>query len=178
MSHPQRTYARIETARKGHARILPPGQTKPLFSGCAACALEPAVRGDHGALPDAILQALRALDDKLTAILNLLNERSLAEDFPIPVLIHDISGAGLRMSSPHPFTVGMRVEIVVVLNAFPLQLAGTMGAIVRQDDVEGTPLWAVEFTEIRESEREKIIQFVFQEERQNLRAHRQPSETV
>lgn len=173
MSHPQRTYARIETARKGHARILPPGQTKPLFSGCAACALGPSVRPEHGTVPEAILHVLRAMDDKLTAILNLLNERSLTEDFPIPVLVHDISGAGLRMSSAHPFAVGMRVEIVVVLAAFPLQLAGTLGTVIRQDDLEGTPLWAVEFTDIRESEREKIIQFVFQEERQSLRAHRQ-----
>ncbi|MBZ4648160.1 MAG: hypothetical protein JG760_411 [Desulfomicrobiaceae bacterium] len=172
MSHPNRAYARIETARKGHARILPPGQTKPLFSGCAACAVGLPARLDPG-LPEAIVHTLRAMDEKLTAILNLLNERSLADDFPIPVLVHDISGAGLRMSSPHAFAIGMQVEIVVVLNAFPLQLAGTLGTIVRRDQLDDTALWAVEFTDIRESEREKIIQFVFQEQRQSLRAQRQ-----
>lgn len=172
MSHPNRTYARIETARKGHARILPPGQTKPLFSGCAACDVGLPARLEPG-LPEALGHTLRAMDEKLTAILNLLNERSLVDDFPIPVLVHDISGAGLRMSAPYTFAIGMQVEVVVVLNAFPLQLAGTLGSIVRCDHIEDTPLWAVEFTDIRESEREKIIQFVFQEQRQSLRAHRQ-----
>jgi hypothetical protein len=178
MTHPQRTYARIETARKGYARILPAGQTKPLFSGCPACAMGMPVRLEHGALPEGVLQFLRSMDEKLTAILNLLNERSLADDFPIPVLVHDISGAGLRMSSSHPFATGMRVEIVVVLGSFPLQIAGTLGTIVRRDEVEGTALWAVEFTDIRDSEREKIIQFVFQEQRQSLRERRHTTEQL
>lgn len=172
MSILDRTYARIDATLKGHLRIMPRIQARPLFTGCPACAPAQPLDPAQTSVPEAVVQQLRTMDEKLSAILTLLNRQVLQEDFPIPVIVHDISGAGLRFSSDRKFQVGDHVEIVVSLSMYPLGLIGTMGAIIRRDVLEGTPLWAVEFKDMRDTEREKIIQYVIAEQRDQIRDRR------
>lgn len=167
-----RTYARIETTLKGHLRIMPRIQTRPLFTGCPACVPAQPLDPTQTPLPEAVIAQLRTMDEKLSAILTLMSRQALQEDFPIPVIVHDISGAGLRFSSAQTFDLDDHVEIVVSLSMYPLGLIGTMGSIIRQDKIEDTTLWAVEFKDMRDTEREKIIQYVIAEQREQIRDRR------
>lgn len=169
MSILDRTYARVEATLKGYLRIMPPGQRKPLFAGCPVNVPEIHLDPEQEAIPESVVAYFKKMDEKLNAILILLNRQTVQEDFPIPILVHDISGAGLRFSASRDFTVGAVVEVVVALAMYPLGLTGTVGEIIRRDMVDGQPRWAMKFTEMRESEREKIIQFVVAQQREELR---------
>ncbi len=150
---------------------MPPEQSRPLFSGDQGIKGGSLEVGQSG-LSEPVVQFLRAMDAKLDAILGHMNVRSLREDFPATVLIHDISGAGLRFSCAESIPVGTVVEIVVALSSYPLRLAGTHGVVIRQDTENNVTLWALEFRDIRETERDKIIQFVISEQREQLRDRR------
>lgn len=164
-----RTYARIETTLKGYARILPMGRITTLFSCFQPGPSSPLSDGTQASLPDGLFQHLRNMDEKLDAVLTILNQQSLQEDFPIVTLVHDISGAGLRFTSDWDFQVGQAVEMVVALRGQARGLAGTTGIVVRVDEHHGQRLWAMEFKEIRDAEREKIIQYVVDRQREQLR---------
>lgn len=173
MTIAERTFARIETTLKGYVRRMHPGQVRPLYAGCQSCAPIQGLDEKINSIPEALVVYLKNMDEKLSAILSLLNQQMIQDDFPISALIHDISGAGLRFTSPTKFAVGDLVEIVVAIAMYPQGLVGTMGEIIRQDSQEESPLWVVEFKNMRDLEREKIIQFVVQEQREQLRERRQ-----
>ena len=109
------------------------------------------------------------MNDKLSAILSIMTQQTLHEDFPVPVLIHDISGAGIRFSANQEFELGQGVEVVIALSNQPQSLAGAMGVILRAEERRGERLWAVEFKDMSDCEREKIIQFVVAKQREQLR---------
>lgn len=168
MSIADRDFARIDTALKGHLRILPYGKLTPLFSAAMeapSSSIRPQFSDEAGIF-------LEQMDEKLNAILALLNRQVLHEDFPVPTLVHDISGAGLRFSAPQSFEIGTAVEMVVELGFQPKILAGTIGVLIRRDLCGDQELWAMKFEEIRAGEREKIIAFVTARQREQLRDRR------
>ena len=137
MSVAERSFARIDTALKGYLRILPTGRFTSLFS-CAQTSAAPQLsEAAQSSPPDGLFQYLRSMNEKLSTILSLLNQQSLQEDFPVTVLIHDISGAGLRFSAAREFEPGQAVEIVIALGNQPLTLAGATGVILRSDELRG-----------------------------------------
>lgn len=172
MTNPERTFARIETALKGYLRILPAGRFTPLFASGTATAPARLPDSVRASLPEGMAQFMESMDEKLESILALLNQQSLHDDFPVHVLIHDISGAGLRFTCTQPFELGTAVEVVVALGSNPKVLADTLGAVIRQDEFQGQTLWAMEFKEMRDSEREKIVQYVVSQQREQLRDRR------
>lgn len=169
MSATERTFARIDTTLKGYIRLLPQGRFQPLFCGLQSTAGLQVPETVQAELPDGLIQYLRSMDEKLNSLLTLLTQQSLQEDFPIPAVVHDISGAGLRFSSPHDFAIGDQLEMVVALGHQAQGLAGTTGVIIRRDERDGQTLWAFGFKELRDLEREKIIQFVVARQREELR---------
>ena len=176
MSVAERTFARIDTALKGYLRVLPDGNLMPLFNASPAATGPQLSEAAQDALPDGLVQYLRSMNEKLNSILALLTQQSLQEDFPATVLIHDISGAGLRFSADRDFRLGQAVEVVVALGSQPQSLAGTTGVLIREEEHRGHKVWALEFREMRESEREKIVQFVVDRQREQLRErHLSPS---
>lgn len=176
MSVAERTFARIDTALKGYLRVLPAGSFTPLFNASPASAGPQLSEAAQDALPDGVVQYLRSMNEKLNAILALLTQQSLQEDFPVGILVHDISGAGLRFSAGRDFNLGQCVEVVLALGSQPQALAGATGVLIREEEHRGHKVWALEFKEMRESEREKIVQFVVARQREQLRErHLSPS---
>lgn len=174
MTVAERTFARVDTALKGYLRVLPPGRFAPLFA-CTQTGTSPQLSENaQSSLPDGLGQYLRVMDEKLDTILSFLTRQTLQEDFPVPVLIHDISGAGLRFSADREFELGQGVEVVIALSSQVRTLAGTPGVVIREEEHQGQRLWAMEFKDIRDSEREKIIQFVVARQREQIR-ERHPS---
>ncbi len=176
MSVAERSFARIDTALKGYLRVLPTDSFSPLFQSSQNGTRPHLSEAAQAALPDGLLQYLRDMDDKLDTILALLTQQSLQEDFPIPVLIHDLSGAGLRFSAGEDFHLGQAVEMVIALGSQTRSLAGATGVLIREEELKGQRVWALEFKEMRDSEREKIVQFVVARQREQLRErHHSPS---
>lgn len=165
-------FARIDTALKGHLRVLPRGRLVPMFSSAPT---HRTPSSGSSPIPAEIELSLRQLDEKLDTILALLNRQNLQEDFPVPVFVHDISGADLRFSAPQSFEIGTTVEIVVELGFHPKTLAGTLGVLIRRDVWQDQELWAMKFEGMRACEREKIIAFVTAEQRAQLRERRAPA---
>jgi hypothetical protein len=176
MSVAERSFARVDAALKGYLRLLPAGRFTSLFP-CSQTGGPPQLSETaQSSLPDGLAQYLRAMNDKLSAILSILTQQTLNEDFPVPVLIHDISGAGIRFSANQEFELGQGVEVVIALSNQPQSLAGAMGFILRAEEHQGQRLWALEFKDMSDCEREKIIQFVVAKQREKLRErHLAPS---
>jgi hypothetical protein len=168
MNVPERAYARIDTALKGYLRILPAGRFTALFA-CTQTGASPQLsEAAQSALPDGLGPYLRTMNEKLDAVLSLLTQQTLHEDFPVPVLIHDISGAGIKFSADLEFESGQGVEVVIALSNQPQRLAGAIGIILRSEEHPGERVWAMEFKDMRDCEREKIIQFVVAKQREKL----------
>jgi len=119
MSDTERSFARVDTALKGYLRLLPPGRLIPLFNSAQMAPVSQPADTALAGLPDTLMPYLRGMNEKLNTILALLNQQSLQEDFSVPVVVHDISGAGLRFSAGQRFELGQGVEIVVVLGGQP-----------------------------------------------------------
>lgn len=176
MTAVERTFARVDAALKGYLRVLPTDRFISLFPCSQTGGAIPLSETAQSSLPDGLAHYLRAMNDKLSAILSILTQQTLHEDFPVPVLIHDISGAGIRFSANQEFELGQGVEVVIALSNQPQSLAGTMGFILRAEEHQGERLWAVDFKGMSDCEREKIIQFVVAKQREKLRErHLAPS---
>jgi len=93
----------------------------------------------------------------------------LQEDFPIRAEVIEISGAGLKFVSKEKFEQEQALEMAIILSQFPLRIAGVVGVILRVEHLRNLPVYVVKFTNIREHDRESIVQFVFQEQREQIR---------
>ena len=171
MTAQQRTYSRISTRLKAYIRKLSSPDSKPLFTGCLAGELEPSMlkslQSVH--IPRDLVTFLHNMDRKLDMILSLLRQDSLQEDFPIRAEVIEISGAGLKFVSKEKFKQEQALEMAIILSQFPLRIAGVVGVILRVEHLRKLPVYVVKFTNIREHDRESIVQFVFQEQREQIR---------
>ncbi len=175
MRDQKRNYSRIETFFPGRLRILSPTDEFSLFHGCPHCETpqSAAPRPQGTKLPEALLDYLETINTKLDMLLNLVNQELIQNTFPVSVNVVEISGAGLIFTSAEKFNLDERLEMVLFLSQFPLQIVGAMGRIHRRDERIGTSAWAVDFTSIREADRESIVRFVFQQQREKIRESKQ-----
>ncbi|WP_028575638.1 PilZ domain-containing protein [Desulfonatronovibrio hydrogenovorans] len=174
MSSQERNYSRVETRIKAYARRTPFANAKPIFTGCFACDMEEQstknLYGSH--VPRELIAFFQRMDEKLNMILSLLSQGNIQDDFPISAEVIEISGAGLQFISDESFEVGDTLEMALILSQFPLKVVGVVGNIHRRVKVKNIPVWVVSFTSIRDIDREKIVQFVFQEQREQIRGKR------
>lgn len=170
MSKEQRTFSRVETHIKAHARPVSSPEAMPTFNDCQACA----AGFDHerlkkSNLPDAMVEFLISLDNKLDMLISLGSSERLSSDYPLRLDVVEISGAGLIFVSEDSFAEGDLLELVLVLNAFPLRFSGAVGRVVRVDERSDPTRYVLDFTKIREQDLESVIQFVFSEQRSMIR---------
>ena len=111
------------------------------------------------------------LDAKLDSILSLLQRDSLDEFFPNRLMIIELSAAGVLVQSPD-LQVNDYIELVMHLGDSPPRLASAVGQVIRprQTAFQTEGVYAVNFASIRDSDREEIVRFVFQEEREKIRS--------
>lgn len=178
MDTERRAFARVDTFIHAQLRILDSSQAPALFSSHleGGGALE-RVPLDKVKLPEAMVEFLGSMDRKLDTILSLLHQDTLEKDFPLELDVLQVSGAGCRVVPHGDLPLGTHVEIVLILNQYPLQLAGAVGKVVRDQNGnneggEADKTLAVEFTRIRERDLDAIVQFVFDQDRQRIREHR------
>ncbi|MGE4552019.1 MAG: PilZ domain-containing protein [Desulfovibrionaceae bacterium] len=165
----KRSYTRVPTRIRGLARRCRSLDNPLLFQHGAMAAAVPAEAVKGSGLPPQLIEFLLAMNAKLDEILAMQNHERLRQDFPITVEILEISGAGVRFHSPEEsFFEDDILEMVMLLGTQPLRMAGAKGRVVERSG----GLYGFEFTKIRESDQEAVIQFVFQEQREQIRGAR------
>ena len=123
-------------------------------------------------LPDAVNKFLLQLDTKMDALLTALYSSSLEQDFPHAMEILTISAAKLDFTTTLPLAPGDWLETVIYFGQAGTTASGIGNITARNVDRDGKPVFALSFTRIQEEEREKIIRYVFKEERRLLRETR------
>lgn len=166
-----RTFSRIATCIKAYLRKVDSTEAQPMFHGGGPSTPRPSQQKLQEAnVPDALKEYLEAIDKKLDLLVNFLSRDMLKEDFPIQTDVTELSGAGLKLILPDDaLQEGDIVEIVLLLSQLPLSLAGAVGVLRRAEKFKGKEVLALEFTRIRQSDREAIVQFVFREQREQIR---------
>jgi hypothetical protein len=120
-------------------------------------------------VPQQLVRFLNTLNRKLDLLLALQGQASVLEDYPLQLDVLRISGAGAVFRSQENFQNGDALEIVFTLCDSPLQTAAAVGTVNRISR-EGHVHFA--FSNIRENDLEKVVQFVFQEEREQIRRNK------
>lgn len=168
MSDEKRTFSRVPVRLKGYARIMRNIESAPIYIGDgvgdAACC-DIAFKGSK--LPEELTNFLKEINRKLDRILGSLSQGSIRDDFPLDIEIMELSAVGVKFRSKSSFELGTPLEIVIVLGQVPLRMAGSKG-IVRGID-EDTGLSRFEFVDTLGSSMEAIVQFVFQQQREQIR---------
>lgn len=162
-------FSRVSALVSCRLRRLPPGLERSLFHENAQGLAFSPQKLANAHLPEPLLEFLLNLDAKLDLLLSLASQRSIEQDFPIEGQAVELSAAGLSFISPEAFKTGQKVEIVLALSHAPLRMAGALGEITRAEQVGAERRYELDFTSIRDRDREAIVQFVFQEERAKIR---------
>jgi len=168
MSEEKRTFSRVSVRLKGHARVMHSIESSPVFTGDdgdAAFSADALFRNSK--LPEELTAFLAEMDRKLDRVLGLLSQDHIRSDFPSPIEIMEISAAGIKFRSQERFTVGVPLEVVIQLGYAPVRMAGSKGRVVGIE--EETNLYRFEFVDTRAHDMEAIVQFVFREQREQIR---------
>jgi hypothetical protein len=175
METERKTYSRIDTALQAFMRKVTSSTTRPELRG-GFCQGVSHLRDElqRTSVPIPLIDYLEAMDTKLDTILGLLHQDSIQADYPLEATITQISGADLQFISPHELRIGDHLELVITLSRFPLYLVNPVGTVTRREQTSDTSSrWVLEFTSIRDNDREAIIQYVFREQREMIRGERQ-----
>ena len=167
-------YAQIATYLRGRFRTLASEDDHayaPLFTLPAGPTREEFMAAST--LPDAVTKFLFQLDVKIDAILSGMQTSSLEHDFPYEMEILRLGAGGFEFTSSAPLAPGDWLETVVTFRYPGLSTASGIGRVTgRRVEEDGTPVFSFLFSRIQEEEREKIIRYVFKEERRLLRETR------
>ncbi len=118
-------------------------------------------------LPEELTSFLTEMDRKMDRILGLLSTENLQSDFPLDIEIMELSAAGVKFRCARPIEINESLEIVLVLSQVPLRMAGSKGRVLGTE--EESDLYRFEFVDTRGSDMEAIVQFVFQQQREQIR---------
>jgi hypothetical protein len=170
MDEEQRTFLRIPTKLRGRMRLVSSEKELQLFREAPITSLSvSAMELKAAGVNEALINALSSIDRKLDMLISVHSHDNLLDDFPHAIEIGEISGAGIKITSSLPLQVDQLIEFVITLTQLPVRMAGAIGRVVREEDMDGTTGWAVDFARIRDRDLESIVQFVFQTQRDELR---------
>ncbi len=167
MNEERRAYTRVETSLQAFMRKVASPTANPGFRGGFSQGIN-SLKDElqQTSVPAPLLDYLEAMNAKLDTILGLLHQTSIEQEYPITGTVTQLSGAGVHFTTDHELHPDDPLELVITLSRFPLYLVNAVGSITRLQPVsEGTAVWALEFTSIRDNDREAIIQHVFREQR-------------
>jgi len=118
-----------------------------------------------------LMDVLRWIDFKLDLVLFHLTAPQLSRSFPSQTTTVDISGSGLALAGGEDLEPGQRIMLCLNLPDAPGRPIFAVGEVVRQESGgrEHEPgRVAVQFVEISEDDRERIIRYSFRRQRQEL----------
>jgi hypothetical protein len=169
----RRHFYRVKTRVQAYSRRMQNGAEPPLFRDAL----------DNTKLSERDLTRLGKLGLPLGSFLNEINTKldmlfqlsylhRLHKDFPFALEVTELSGSGLKFSSQEKFEIGQRMEIVLILGQVPPQYSSMVGEITRISHDGARSDYILKFTDIRESNQDAIVKFIFQEQGQKIRSAR------
>ncbi len=172
MEEAKRRFLRVSTRLKAYLKKVQSKDTKPVHHYSRSYQ-HPTfdLNLKKFGLPEALKEYLDIINSKLDMILSIQSLNFIERDYPFSTEVIEIGGGGLKCLKPSKLDVkvGDFLDFVIILSTFPLWMVGVIGEIKRIEKIKGQEVMAVEFSQIRESDKEEIIRFVFQEERENIR---------
>jgi hypothetical protein len=124
-------------------------------------------------IPEGLNLYFQYLDGKLDLILSMLGKEMIEKEFDFSTMVVELSGGGLKcLKISEEFNVGDHIEMLLYLSHIPLLVVSAIGEIIRIEKDKDKEYFIVEFTNIRERDRELIVRFVFQEQREQIRISR------
>jgi len=170
MNQEKRTFMRVSTRIAGYARRVASPETRPArYDSLSPQSGSPTENLKGAKVPDALIEYLEHINHKLDMILTAMGQKNLIKEFPIRIEVVELSGAGLQFTSTQTLSQGDNLEVVMEISKVPLRLAGGIGQIQRVETEHDRPVYVMDFTQIRDEDREAIVGFVFQEQRSQIR---------
>lgn len=132
-------------------------------------------KGRGGEADPVLVSMLVNLDKKLDLIINLLDEKGeRKKSLKEKTRKVNIGGAGLRFQTEREFKKGDFLELKIELPLVPPVSVPALGEVTRAERNErGYFTTAVKFNVINEEDRDRIIRYVFQKQREHLRAKKE-----
>ena len=170
-----RSYSRVATRLTGYARKIESPEAPSLFrTHKDVLTASGHAQPKEAVLPEGVKSYLEEMSSKLDMLLSLQSQRRLESDYPIKSEIVELSGAGLKCLQPSPpLQTGDALEMVLILSQLPATMAGVVGVVQRLEPFDQGEVAVVEFRNVRETDREAIVQFVFREQREHIRSAKQ-----
>ncbi len=117
------------------------------------------------------------MDEKLDRILFMLSKNKAFSECSGRGTGNNISASGMNIDIDRPVKQGQIVHATMVLSKTPFLYIDVYGEIIRVDALEGkdSPLCQVgiEFLNLDETGREKIVAYVFQQQREAIRKRKE-----
>ena len=168
-SRPQ--FNAVDTRVRGKFRVMPSADDLPMIS----------LGGEHkpagyeelaqSHLPEAVINFLVGMSNQINYIAALLEKKALDEEFPHILDGVRVSGSGLAFYAECPLAKGDYLEVLLTLTSLPLQMAGAIGEVVKEETTPQGKKYFLQFTRISEPNLDAIVRFVFQEQRKSIREH-------
>jgi hypothetical protein len=122
-------------------------------------------------LPATLVRFMINLDAKLDSILSLLQKDNFSEFFPNKLMVTEMSASGVLVQGE--LQIGEYVELIMFLGQYPPRIASGIGRVLRPANAkENSQIFAIQFTKLRDSDREEMVRFVFKEERERIRSQK------
>lgn len=127
-----------------------------------------------------LINYLVQMDAKLDRILELISAEKEAEVPCRHGIGQNISGSGMQMVVDTPVEPGKIIHSKFLLSQFPFIFMDLFGEVIREKEFkkDGATLYLVgiKFLDLNNTDREKIIAFVFQKQREAIRKSKSVAE--
>lgn len=126
-------------------------------------------------VPPLLVELLVGIDKKLDALLRLLKQPALSEDEYEETGEVEISGSGMCFATQVSYQTGSRLALTITLPTFPPRELLILGSVARAAHAQKAPtgdrLFAtsVHFEEIHEDDRDLLVRYTFQRQRELVR---------
>jgi hypothetical protein len=168
MIQDKQQYSKVKTRIEGMARIAESVHSPLLFRNSESIGQDKLPEKlEESKIPDGLKLFLTEMDRKLNILLQLHSIKKLEDSYPVKIDIREISGEGIDFIPDRPIAENQILEVILILEQMPIKTAGAKGFAQKKGDI-----WHLDFNNIRENDQELIIQFVFSEQRELIRAQK------
>ncbi len=132
-----------------------------------------------GSESEALLESLRIINDKLDYLLGrLCGAQPRRHQFSATTI--DVSGGGLCLAAAEPAPLGEYVDMTLVLPTWPqisLELLGQVQSVDKPEPEEGDAFKiGIGFVALSEIDRDRLVRYIFQKQRECLRHRMKPAQ--
>ncbi len=169
----RRGYLRVKTNIQALLKKVEDGALSSFFRVNTKPSLQFDFNYKELGIPEGLSLFFKYIDGKLDLILSILGKDIIEKEFDSRTVVVELSGGGVKCIRPsEEFGEGDVVELLLYLSHIPLMVVSAVGLITRIIRKNNVDYLVIEFEKIREKDRELIVRFVFQEQREQIRTEK------